>query len=101
MKNKYKLPSKFVGSIVKGGETGMGWTVARVTTTDGNVYKNVLVSGDEIIGVYGHSDLPFKIKDIKSLDVTHRKDYPENFKRFYTFEEMQTKSQSKKVPASK
>ena len=89
MKTKYKLPDKFVNTIVKAGETSMGWTCVRVETVDKKIYKNVLVhGGHEIIGVYGYNDLPFKVEDIKSVIATHREDYPSDFKRFYTFEDL-------------
>lgn len=95
MKTKYKLPPQFVNTIVKGGETGMGWTVVRIETVNNKSYKNVVVyGGEEIIAVHGYDDLPFKIEDIKSVIVTHRKDYPHDFKRFYTFEELKKSSKS-------
>lgn len=88
MKTKYKLPTRFVDTVVKGGETGMGWTVVQVETVKGHAYKNVVVlGGSEIIAVYGYDHLPFKVKDIKSIVVTHRKNYPRGFKRFFTFKE--------------
>ena len=80
---KFLLPKRLQEKVILGGETGMQWTCVRVILKNGKVFKNVRVSyGDEISAVYGYRAIPFEIKDIKDIVVTHREDYPKNFKGF-------------------
>ena len=86
--NNYTLPTQFVPILRKGGETGMGSTVIRVVTTDGKVFKNISVyNREKIIAVYGYDDIPFDVNQIQSVSVTHREDYPPDFKGFTVFGE--------------
>jgi hypothetical protein len=71
---------------VKGGETGMGWTCVRVVTNNEHTFKNVVIYGSkEIIAVHNYKTIPFKMDEIKDVIVTHRTDFPKNFKGFQTF----------------
>jgi hypothetical protein len=52
------------------GETGMGYTVVRITLVDGAVYPQVVICGGCLSRVRGIANIPFTEDDISSIRQT-------------------------------
>ena len=55
------------------GETGMGYTVVRVTLRDGRKFEQVLIDSGYLSRVRGVADVPFSETDIAKIESTHQK----------------------------
>lgn len=75
---KYYLSEKFITQLKKAPESGMGYQVVSVRTKDEILYSNVLILGaNEIGGIYGLKEMPFKSDDILDIQVTHLQKPPD------------------------
>ena len=52
------------------GESGMGYTVVRITLVDGTIYPQVVICGGCLSRVRGISNIPFTEDDIASIKQT-------------------------------
>jgi hypothetical protein len=73
MATHLELPAKWAPSLLKQGETGMGFQTASITLQDGRVIEDVLIVGGTIAEVRGSDSIPFSVEDIADITVTHRK----------------------------
>jgi hypothetical protein len=54
-------------------ETGMGYQVVGITTTDGKVYPQVIVESGFVTRVRGYDEIPFSAEQICGIKVNHEK----------------------------
>jgi hypothetical protein len=54
-------------------ETGMGYTVVRVTLCDGRIFRQVILDSGAVTRVRGLSGIPFSESDITDVEATHEK----------------------------
>ena len=73
MPTHLELPDKWASSLLKQGETGMGYQTASITLRDGRVIDDVLIIGDTVAEVRGCDTIPFSVEDISDIKVTHQK----------------------------
>jgi len=73
MENHQSLPDKWVETLVNAPETGMGYWVVTVKLTDGRIFERVVINGGYVTQIYGLSDIPFNVKEITEIKVTHDK----------------------------
>ena len=73
MATRLELPDKWAPSLLKRGETGMGYQTASITLHDGRVIEDILIIGGTIAEVRGCDSIPFAVEDIANITVTHRK----------------------------
>ena len=52
------------------GETGMGYTVVKITLDDGTIYPQAVICGACLSRVRGNSNIPFTEDDIASIKKT-------------------------------
>lgn len=55
----FKFSGKWVDTIKRLGETGMGYTVVTVTLADGRVFPQTIIDSGNLSRVRGHADVPF------------------------------------------
>jgi hypothetical protein len=74
------LPDHWAEHLLKQPETGMDYHVVNLTLKDGRRIDDVAVVGCRIIGeirkigiIKQEEDLPLRLGDIVSIEVTHRK----------------------------
>lgn len=67
MSTHLELPDKWTPSLLKQGETGMGYQTASVTLRDGRVIEDVLIIGGTVVEVRGCDTIPFSVEDISVL----------------------------------
>jgi len=67
------LDEKWAAYLRAQPETGMGYQVVSITTTDGNVYPRVIVDGGFVTRVRGYDDIPFSADHIHGIQVNHEK----------------------------
>lgn len=51
----------------------MGYWTADITTSDGQVFKDVIINGGCISKIRGRTDIPFEASDIVEIQVTCNK----------------------------
>jgi hypothetical protein len=65
------LGKKWVGTLSREHETGMGYQVVTIFLRDGRRYEGVVVVDGTISKVAGSTLLPFVEEDIERIAVTH------------------------------
>ena len=51
----------------------MGYTVVRITLSDGRVFEQAVIDSGSLIRIRGHTDVPFGENDIAEIEPTHAK----------------------------
>ena len=67
MPTHLELPDKWAPSLLKQGETGMGYQTASITLRDGRVIEDVLIIGGTVAEVRGCVTIPFSVEDISEI----------------------------------
>lgn len=67
------LDDKWAAYLLAQPETGMGYQVVSITTTDGKVYPQVIVDSGFVTSVRGYEAIPFSIDQIREIQVNHEK----------------------------
>ena len=73
MKAPFQLPDRFGPQLSILPETGMGYWVADVQTTNGEVFRGVVIVGGIIVSVDRKEEVPFDPNDILEFTITHDK----------------------------
>ena len=73
MKRLVPIPTAFVDSLNRAGETGIGYQVVSVKLRDGRFFDQVVASECCIIEVRGHKEIPFAPEDVAAVNVNHKR----------------------------
>lgn len=63
------LDAKWADYLLSQPETGMGYQMATIRTSDGRTYRDVCIIGGTISSVQGKREVPFRAEDIESIVV--------------------------------
>lgn len=69
----FLFSGKWVGTVRRLGETGMGYTVASITLNDGRHFSQVMIDSGYVTRVRGLRDVPFTENDIAEIKESHQK----------------------------
>lgn len=69
----FLFSGKWVDTVRGLSETGMGYTVVRVTLMDGRKFEQVVIDSGYLSRVRGLPDVPFSEEDIAKIESTHEK----------------------------
>jgi len=67
----FKFSGKWRDAVRKLPESGMGYTVVRITLRDGRVFPQAVIDSGCLIRVRGLLDVPFCEDDISDISATH------------------------------
>jgi hypothetical protein len=67
----FKFSGKWRGTVRELPESGMGYTVVRVTLRDGRVFPQAVIDSGYLTRVRGSSSVPFAEDDIGDISPTH------------------------------
>jgi len=73
MKCLVPIPTRFVDTLKRDDETGIGYQVVSVELKDGRNFDQVVTSEGCIIEVRGCKEIPFASEDVVSVSVNHKR----------------------------
>jgi hypothetical protein len=73
MKCLVPIPHEAATSLKREKETGLGYQIISVVLKDGTRFEQVVASEGCVIAVRGFTEVPFKISDVATVKVNHRR----------------------------
>jgi len=69
----FLFTGKWLGTVKTLPETGMGYTVVRITLLDGRCFDQAVIDSGHMSRIRGFSRIPFSEADIAEITPTHDK----------------------------
>jgi hypothetical protein len=73
MNHRIYLGERWENLLRDSPEAGMGYWIATVRTTRGEVFTNVVIDSGWVVEVPGYAGIPFTLEEIDDLQVTNDK----------------------------